>query len=436
MSLIDEVLPKSSWITTSIWVRLAGASILCFVLVGVLARVMPLAHLNEIGSTRVAFAIYIVISLALACIPILISHVQTTTKERERAKLESLSHQPASNTMYYQKALSALGAIRPAQINNSDYTLPIITFGMTLFFGWCFVMAGVFWDFEVKSVLLGGVFLQSTPASLESYQIGTYVCMSAAFISCYLYITSRLLDRINNNDIYPITFYYYTARLVSVVIIAAALRHTLKLTDTEIVDTSNALVILGFAVGYAPDLFFTFVVGKALELVKLAGGSRSPDKSTMPTEMPLQMIEGLSKAKIDRLNELSIDSAQVLACQNPFSIWPRLPYDLALVVDWIAQAMLYALVKETMLKSLREKLVTDVFDFHERLSNKDTRPAICSIVGIDLSGADGLAAQLENDQSFQALLEVRSALRPPTKPSSPAQPAPAESPTSSVPMAS
>jgi len=134
----------------------------------------------------------------------------------------------------------------------------------------------------------------------------------------------------------------------------------------------------------------------------------------VPTEMPLVMIEGLSKAKIDRLNELSIDSAQVLGCQNPFSIWPRLPFDLGLVVDWIAQAILYSLVKEAKLKSLREKLVTDIFDFHERLANKDTRAEICAAIGLDVAAADGLVEQLINDQSFQGLLEVRTALTPST----------------------
>jgi hypothetical protein len=50
------------------------------------------------------------------------------------------------------------------------------------------------------------------------------------------------------------------------------------------------------------------------------------------------MLDDLTKEKVDRLNELGIDSAQVLACQNPFIIWPKLPYDLGLIVDWIAAA--------------------------------------------------------------------------------------------------
>ncbi len=421
MANSEAGITKLSSLTKSLWFLLPVVVALCILLVGILARITPLSHLGEMGAASVAFAVYVVISLALACVPILISHVQTTTRDREKAKLESLEGHSVANTMYYQKALASLWAIRPAQINNSDYTVPIITFWMTLFFGWMFVMAGVFWDFTVKNVILGGISLQQGAASeVASYQIGTYICMSAGFISCYIYVIVRLLDRINNNDIYPITFYYYTVRLISVLIIAAVLRHTLKVTDVNVLDTSNALVIFGFAVGYAPDLFFAYIVGKALELIKQSGTSRVPDRSTVPTEMPLLMIEGLSKGKIDRLNELSIDSAQVLGCQNPFSIWPRLPYDLGLVVDWIAQAMLYALVKETILKNLREKLVTDIFDFYERLLDKETRPQICAVIGIDANSACGLIHQLENDQSFLALLEVRTALQPSAKPARPA----------------
>ncbi len=414
MTDTDNVIEKGNWFTTSIWVRMAGATFLCIILVAILARVSAFSHISELGSTRLAFAVYIVISLGLAGIPILIAHVQTTAKEREKAKLEGLIGQPASNTMYFKKALSALASIRPARINNSDYTIPIMTFGIVLFFGWCFVMAGVFFNFSVRNVILGGMSVDMSVEDLVAYQSGTYVCMSAAFFSCYIYVIARLLERINNNDIYPITFYYYTMRFISVLIIAAVLRHTLKVTDSELLDSSKTLVVLGFAVGYAPDLFFTYVVGKAFELLKLAGSSRTPDQSTVPTEMPLVMIEGLSKAKIDRLNELSIDSAQVLGCQNPFSIWPRLPFDLGLVVDWIAQAILYSLVKEAKLKSLREKLVTDIFDFHERLANKDTRAEICAAIGLDVAAADGLVEQLINDQSFQGLLEVRTALTPST----------------------
>ena len=414
---------KLGSLTRSLWFLLPAAAVLCVLLVGVLASITPLSHLGEMGAVSVAFAVYVVISLALACVPILISHVQTTTRDREKAKLESLDGQPVINTMYYQKALAALRAIRPAQINNSDYTVPIIIFWMTLFFGWMFVMAGVFWDFTVKNVILGGISIQQGSASeVASYQIGTYICMSAGFVSCYIYVIVQLLDRINNNDIYPITFYYYTVRLISVLIVSAMLRHTLKVTDVNVLDTSNVLVMVGFAVGFAPDQFFTYIVGKALKLMGQSGASRAPDHSAVPTEMPLLMIEGLSKTRIDRLNELSIDSAQVLGCQNPFSIWPRLPYDLGLVVDWIAQAMLYALVKETILKNLREKLVTDIFDFYERLLDKETRPQICTVIGIDVNSACGLIHQLENDQSFLALLEVRTALQPLAKPAKASDP--------------
>jgi hypothetical protein len=65
------------------------------------------------------------------------------------------------------------------------------------------------------------------------------------------------------------------------------------------------------------------------------------------------MIEGMSRDKIDRLSELGIDSAQYLACQNPFVLWPRLPYDLLLLIDWIGQAQLYRWAKEVRLRKMR-----------------------------------------------------------------------------------
>ena len=106
-------------------------------------------------------------------------------------------------------------------------------------------------------------------------------------------------------------------------------------------DKTQLLVLIAFVIGLAPDLFILAMARKAFQAIKVFGHKGDPKRKTRPTALPLLMIDDLTKDKIDRLNELGIDSAQVLACQNPFLIWPRVPYDLGLVVDWIASAQLY-----------------------------------------------------------------------------------------------
>jgi hypothetical protein len=137
----------------------------------------------------------------------------------------------------------------------------------------------------------------------------------------------------------------------------------------------------------------------------------APSYWLMKSEPDVYSIDDLTREKIDRLNELGIDSAQMLAKQNPFLLLPRLPFDLGLLVDWIAQAQLYVLVKEAALAELRKKYVRDIFDLYIRLQNDGSRAAICTSMKIEDADGKVLAVQLEQDASFVRLRETRDALR-------------------------
>jgi hypothetical protein len=192
-------------------------------------------------------------------------------------------------------------------------------------------------------------------------------------------------------------------------LVAAVFRHV---ADAFAIQNEQALVLLGFVTGLTPDLFILSMARKAFQSIKVFGGKNDPDEDTRPTTLPLLMLDDLTKDKVDRLSELGIDSAQVLACQNPFLIWPRLPYDLGLVVDWIAEAQLYTLVKETALRDLRKKFVTDIFDLHVRLADAAARDEVCQALNLDVRAAPALVRQLDEDQSFNRLRQVRDALLP------------------------
>ena len=141
----------------------------------------------------------------------------------------------------------------------------------------------------------------------------------------------------------------------------------------------------------------------------------------MPTSLSLLMIEGMSREKIDRLNEIGIENALVLSCQNPFMLWTRLPFDLSLVVEWVAQAQLYRWVKENGIEALRKAHINNVFELYEHLSDTEARALTCEVVNMDPRVGKAFLSALTHDPAFDRLLEVRVALAvvPPVAPQEP-----------------
>jgi len=309
--------------------------------------------------------------------------------------------------------VSAVRAISPATLSN-DYIVPMLTFSFVTASSCLMVFMGGFGHelFQQRNYLLGGMKILEpgvTKEAISLYQQGTYVVAAMSFVGAYVYTLGRLLDRLNNHDLYPISFYYYTARFAIACLTATVFRHVADLFG---LGSSELLVLLGFVTGLAPDLFILAMARRAFQAVKVFGGRADPDPALRPASLPRLMIDELTREKIDRLNELGIDSAQALACQNPFLIWPRLPFELGLIVDWIAQAQLYSMVKEEALKKLRGAFVNDVFDLEVRLQDEGARAEICRLLGIPPESAAALLRQIEDDQSFNRLREVRDALVP------------------------
>jgi hypothetical protein len=350
------------------------------------------------------------LSILLAALPILLCHVQGTSRERQLARLDSLSDHPVSATPYYTSAHTAIKAIEPVSLDRY-YLAPIATLATVLVFGFLAIFLATLVEdrvFGIRSFILSGISgIDMTAEKLRLYQKGSFLVLVMAFLGSYVYMLFRLLYRILNNDVYPMTFYYYASRLIISCIVAVVFRHVFELFGLQ---NSQVLVLMGFVVGFAPDLFIVVIARRAFQLVKIAGDQPDPASSELPTNLSLLMIEGMTRDKIDRLAELGIDSAQYLACQNPFILWPRLPYDVRLLVDWIGQAQLYRVAKEPRLKKLREIGVNNVFDLHTALSDKDACTGVCRALDIDAASVTTHLSNLDQDPSFRRLREVRDAL--------------------------
>ena len=115
--------------------------------------------------------------------------------------------------------------------------------------------------FKRTTFLLGGMYMLNETDHLDkiaTYQKGTFLVGSVAFVASYLYMLARLIERVNNNDIYPISYYYYIVRSVVAVLVAMILRHVVDLIPGA--TASQAILIMAFAIGFVPDLFIVAMI--------------------------------------------------------------------------------------------------------------------------------------------------------------------------------
>jgi hypothetical protein len=372
------------------------------------------ARATSVGLPAAQFAagLCVVISMLLSALPILVSNVQTTAKERQLERLDGISQHPVANTAYYQIAVLTVQSIRPARVDDPNYRVPILSFSFVVMLGSLMVFIGGFPQtnlvFEQTSFILGGMYVltEGDLAKVAIYQKGTLLLGGVAFLGSYIYMLARLIDRINNNDIYPVTYYYYSVRFATAVVVAMIFRHFANL----VTENSQIVLIIAFGIGFVPDLFIAAMVRRATSAIKVTGSQNDPEENVLPTSLSLLMIEGLSREKIDRLGELGIDNAQVLACQNPFVIWPRLPYSISLIVDWIAQAQLYRFAKEAGTKELRLKGIRTASDLRAALDDDHSAADIATAAGLLPTAMATYRGILDADPAVRNLQEVRAKL--------------------------
>jgi hypothetical protein len=349
------------------------------------------------------------ISLMMALLPAAICVAQTVTRRRLLAKLDSVNDLTLGGTAYFTGARKTFEGIVPAAITG-DYFVPLLMNIVSTFLIMLVLLNGFNFGemlhyprFFLDGIPVGG----QTPEQLGLYQQGTFAVMGAAFVGNYVYMVSQLLSRVNNHDLFPISLHFYTARAIIAMATACILRHTIKAFGPS---ETDLVLLLGFAAGLAPDLLIVALSRRAFQYLKV-WSSREDGTAARPTSLALLQIDDLTREKIDRLSELGIDSAHALSRQNPFVIWTRLPYDVGLIIDWIAQAQLYVLVRDEAMARLRSLLVTDIFDFRTRL-NGESAASVLAVLGLTAADASPLREQIDNDEAFKRLLEVRQALLP------------------------
>ncbi|VIO70551.1 hypothetical protein CI1B_32050 [Bradyrhizobium ivorense] len=265
------------------WRHVISALLVCVVIGGGIAGYSAIRE----GQFYLAPVVLILMAMMLTALPLLICYAQSTSLQRQVEKLASLDDRTVSNTSH-KIAFSNLNSIKPA-IFDQYYALPMTTFAFVVMFCWMMTNAVYFKPeyFQVPNVILGGLAVigKADPATIQSYQSGTFVAGCFGFIGAYIYINWRLLDRINNNDIYPISFYYYAARMLAAAIIAGIVRHI-----TPQYGANVSVILLSFTIGFIPDIFITSIVRRASQVIKINSDQPDPVAEFVPRNSSLLMI--------------------------------------------------------------------------------------------------------------------------------------------------
>lgn len=185
------------------WLHRILPLILVLVVFLAVAVTYPTILTNDNGSMPLIFSL--AMSVSLSVLPMMICVVQNTTRRRQMNRLVNLKQFPVSRSAYFRIALTSVDGIRTGAVD-ADFEAPLFVYCLmvfvlffALFIGYTFKAA-----FTTPSIMLGGLH-DTADVGYVVYQAGTFCMMGMAFIAAYAYSLSRLLDRVNNHDLYPLS---------------------------------------------------------------------------------------------------------------------------------------------------------------------------------------------------------------------------------------
>ncbi len=173
-----------------------------------------------------------------------------------------------------------------------------------------------------------------------------------AFTSAYLWACQNVFRRLVTGDLGPGTYYSAGLRMTFAPLLALMVSW---LPGAETFGR-DPLPVLAFLIGIFPERGLHFLKQR-ISIFSGGGEARA-------AELPCEMIEGVTVFHKLRLTEVGIDNAQNLAEASLVDLLLRTPYRAGQLIDWIAQAKLYLLVKDEIEK-LRRVGVRSAFELAE-----------------------------------------------------------------------
>lgn len=278
----------------------------------------------------------------------------------------------------------------------------------------------------VPSYVLGGILATQPSAgsslALQHYQSQTVFVGSMAFLAAYVWMIHQLINRINNDDMNPITYYFLSIRLLAACLVGGLSRHVveaipflrdLSTVTIEGVDYPAGLAVLAFLIGWNPTLWIDELLIKVRDLIKTQIPSqRWPDKEKLPNNMSLMLLQGMVPDKVDRLNELNIDNVQKLASENPMVLWARTSYTLDLALDFVGQAQLALLFDEARLKELGTRGIRDIWTYALNIDSAAGITTLSTLLDVPEEFIRSHHRRMGQCPTLARLDELRRALHP------------------------
>ncbi len=276
--------------------------------------------------------------------------------------------------------------------DSTDYILPV--FFVTLFCG-----LGFYILFSGKApIVLSGIWQKADDAA--HYFRLSLVSMSMAILGSYVWSIQYIVRRLITVDLAPSAYYSIGTRIIFATFVSLVLRHFLAYIPGETGKLMiNQLPAISFFTGIFPQRAMQYVQERLRIFNPPSGKSH---------DLPLEMIEGISLFCKVRLAEIGIDNAQNLALANFKEMILKTPFNPRMILDWIAQAKLYIIVKDGIVE-LRKTGIRNIFGLISAYNDgqTDKLEALSKKIGTDLSL---VCAELKDRPDILTLTKIRDKL--------------------------
>ena len=234
--------------------------------------------------------------------------------------------------------------------------------------------------------------------AMKSLRMRSMLVISLAFIGAFIWSARDIVRRLIRGDLTPSAYYSAGLRMVYAALLSLMLSFLLRALPFP--ESSQVLPVVAFLTGMLPDQALVYL----REKIPIFAGARNA-----AAEMPLDAIEGINGFHAVRLGEVGVDNAQNLAEANLLELLLKTPFNAAQLIDWIAQAKLYAYFKADVEK-LRRVGIRTIFDFKSACAAPEQLLRIASEAEASELALRVVYAQIKDDRGIERLYEFRTRL--------------------------
>lgn len=246
---------------------------------------------------------------------------------------------------------------------------------------------------DIISIYFKDEIFKDGQKELNIYVIPFLIAIAFSFLGSLIYTLKDAVFRLHTKDLFPRTYVSYLIRFIFALSLSITIAYFI-MDDWAI----NAAPILFLLIGFFPQRALQYIEEKAMAIFRLKSGKRS--------EVPLNLIQGMTEYKIYRFREIGVGDAQNLANVDLEYLHENLAYNYRLLCDFVSQAILLIHL-ETHFESLKTFGIRDILSF-KSIINSDNYVRIAELLNIPNEKLLGILNLVETDH-LQKRMESLSA---------------------------